>query len=70
MLSLLVAATLGPWGFGAAIVGLALAWAYSAPPFRLKRNGWWGYAAVGACYEGLPWFTGAAVAAGRVRPGR
>lgn len=59
--SLLVATLLGPWGFGAATVGLALAWAYSAPPFRLKRNGWWGNAAVAACYEGLPWFTGAAV---------
>ncbi|QQP87814.1 chlorophyll synthase ChlG [Skermanella sp. TT6] len=60
-LSLLVASALGPWGLGAAVVGLALAWAYSAPPIRLKRNGWWGNAAVGACYEGLPWFTGAAV---------
>jgi len=60
-LSLLVAATLGPWGFGAAVVGLSLAWAYSAPPLRLKRNGWWGNTAVAACYEGLPWFTGAAV---------
>jgi chlorophyll synthase len=59
--SLLVATLLGPWGFGAAVVGLALAWAYSAPPIRLKRNGWWGNAAVAACYEGLPWFTGAAV---------
>jgi chlorophyll synthase len=68
LLSLLVAATLGPWGFGAAAVGLALAWAYSAPPIRLKRNGWWSNAAVGACYEGLPWFTGAAVMAG-ARPG-
>ena len=46
-----------------ALIGLALAWAYSAPPIRLKRNGWWGNAAVGACYEGLPWFTGAAVMA-------
>ncbi len=55
-----VAAMLGPWVFGAAMLGLALAWAYSAPPFRLKKNGWWGNAAVGACYEGLPWFTGAA----------
>jgi chlorophyll synthase len=62
-LSLLVAAALGSWVFGAAIVGLALAWAYSAPPLRLKRNGWWGNAAVAACYEGLPWFTGAAVMA-------
>ena len=32
VLSLLVAAPLGRWGFGAAVVGLALAWAYSAPP--------------------------------------
>ena len=64
VLSLLVAAILGPWAFGAAVVGLALAWAYSAPPLRLKRNGWWGNAACAACYEGLPWFTGAAVMAG------
>jgi chlorophyll synthase len=60
-LSAAVAAALGPWTFAAALVGLALAWAYSAPPLRLKRNGWWGNSAVGACYEGLPWFTGAAV---------
>ena len=64
VLSLLVATLLGPWGFGAAVVGLALAWAYSAPPVRLKRNGWWGNSAVAACYEGLPWFTGAAVMVG------
>lgn len=64
LVSLLVAAPLGLWGFGAAIVGLALAWAYSAPPTRLKRNGWLGNAACGACYEGLPWVTGAAVMAG------
>jgi chlorophyll/bacteriochlorophyll a synthase len=62
-LSLIVATALGIWGFGAAVIGLALAWAYSAPPLRLKRNGWWGNAAVGLCYEGLPWFTGAAVMA-------
>lgn len=61
MLSLLVAALLGPWGFGASVVGLALAWAYSAPPIRLKQNGWWGNSAVGLCYEGLPWFTAAAI---------
>jgi chlorophyll/bacteriochlorophyll a synthase len=60
-LSLVVATTLGPWGFGAAVLGLVLAWAYSAPPIRLKRNGWWGNSAVALCYEGLPWFTGAAV---------
>ena len=63
-LSLLVAALLGRWAFGATLVGLALAWAYSAPPLRLKQNGWLGNAACGACYEGLPWFTGAAIMAG------
>jgi chlorophyll synthase len=63
LLSLLVAALIGAVVLAAAVVGLALAWAYSAPPLRLKRNGWWGNAAVGACYEGLPWFTGAAVMA-------
>ncbi|WP_294934934.1 chlorophyll synthase ChlG, partial [Tardiphaga sp.] len=61
LLSLALAVTLGIWGFVAAVVGLALAWAYSAPPLRLKQNGWWGNAACGLCYEGLPWFTGAAV---------
>ena len=60
-LSLLLATMLGIWGFVAAIIGLVLAWAYSAPPIRLKQNGWWGNAACGLCYEGLPWFTGAAV---------
>ncbi len=63
LLSLLVATALGPWGFGAAVVALALAWAYSAPPFRLKANGWWGNSAVGICYEGVPWFTAAAIMA-------
>jgi chlorophyll/bacteriochlorophyll a synthase len=60
LLSLLVAASLGVWVFYATIFGLLAAWAYSAPPFRLKTNGWWGNSAVGLCYEGLPWFTAAA----------
>jgi chlorophyll synthase len=61
-LSLLFATLLGPWVFIAAVFGMVLAWIYSAPPLRLKQNGWWGNAAVGICYEGLPWFTGAALA--------
>jgi len=69
-LSLLLAASLGVWGFSAAVVGLALAWAYSAPPMRLKKNGWWGNAACGLCYEGLPWFTGAAVMTASAPDGR
>ena len=68
-LSLAVAAALGPWGFGAGLVGIALAWAYSAPPLRLKRNGWWGNLACAACYEGLPWLTAAAVLAGSAPSG-
>ena len=68
LVSLLVAATLGPWVFVAAVVGLGLAWAYSAPPIRLKRNGWWGNAACGLCYEGLAWITGAAAMLGGALP--
>ena len=68
VLSLVVATALGPWGFGAAAFGLLLAWAYSAPPVRLKSNGWWGNAACGLCYEGLAWATGAAVMAGGSMP--
>jgi chlorophyll synthase len=64
VLSLLVASRLGTWGFWATVVGLLLAWAYSAPPIRLKQNGWWSSAVCGACYEGLPWITGAAVMSG------
>ena len=60
-LSLAVGWLLGPWGFGATVVGVIAAWAYSAEPVRLKRNAWWGPGLVGLSYEGLPWFTGAAV---------
>jgi chlorophyll synthase len=66
--SLGVALLLGPWGFGAAALGLILAWAYSAPPLRLKENGWWGNAACGISYEGIAWATGAAVMAGGSLP--
>ncbi len=64
LLSLAAAWAIGPWVLAAAGLGLALAWAYSAPPLRLKQNGWWGNAACGLCYEGLAWITGAAVMAG------
>ena len=55
---------LGPWGFGATVAACAAAWAYAAEPVRLRRAGWWGPGLVGLSYEGLPWFTGAAVLAG------
>jgi len=63
-LSLLLAWALGIWVLYAGLFGMALAWAYSMPPFRLKLNGWWGNGAVGLCYESLPWFTGAAIMTG------
>lgn len=64
VLALAVGWMLGPWGFGATVVGVIAAWAYSAEPVRLKRSGWWGPGLVGLSYEGLPWFTGAAVLLG------
>lgn len=60
-LSLWVGSLLGIWGFWATVAGVVAAWAYSAEPVRLKRSGWWGPGLVGLSYEGLPWFTGAAV---------
>ena len=69
VLSLVWAWQLGTWGFNATLLGLALAWAYSAPPIRLKMNGWWGNAACALSYEGLAWITGAAVMLGGNLPG-
>ncbi len=64
LMSLAVASFLGPIVLVATLAGLALAWAYSAPPLRLKQNGWYGNAACGLSYEGLAWITGAAVMLG------
>jgi chlorophyll/bacteriochlorophyll a synthase len=58
------AAALGAAVFVATLIGLAAAWAYSAPPLRLKLNGWFGNGAVGFSYESLPWFTVVAVVLG------
>jgi chlorophyll synthase len=68
LLSLAVASLLGPVGFAAGVLGLVLAWAYSAPPVRLKENGWFGNAACGLSYEGLAWVTGSAVMLGGALP--
>ncbi|MEG3177857.1 chlorophyll synthase ChlG [Sphingomonas sp. RB3P16] len=68
LIALAVAAATGFWVLVASSVGLAFAWAYSAPPFRLKVSGVWGPAAVALTYEGLTWFTGASVMAGGLPP--
>lgn len=64
IMALALAAALGRWVLAATTLGVVLAWAYSAPPLRLKRDGWLGPAAVAFCYEGLTWFTGATVMLG------
>jgi chlorophyll/bacteriochlorophyll a synthase len=68
-LSLIWATLMGPWGFAACALAIALSWAYSAPPVRLKNNGWWGNAACALSYEGLAWLTGTAVMLGGAWPG-
>lgn len=60
-LSIVVAIMLGPVVFWATIAALVLAWGYSAPPIRLKQNGWLGNTACALSYEGIAWVTGAAV---------
>jgi len=64
LISAAVALALGELVFVAALVGLALAWGYSMPPFRFKASGWTGPLVVGLTYEGLSWFTGATVMLG------
>jgi chlorophyll/bacteriochlorophyll a synthase len=65
-LSLAWAAVLGPLLLCIAFCGVVLSWAYSAPPIRLKQNGWWGNLACAVSYEGLAWIAGAAVMIGGV----
>lgn len=54
----------------ATVLGVFLAWIYSAPPIRAKANGWLGPLVCAAAYEGLTWFTGAAVMVGGVPDSR
>ncbi|MBD1896745.1 chlorophyll synthase ChlG [Coleofasciculus sp. FACHB-129] len=44
-----------------ALGGTLLAYIYSAPPLKLKKNGWLGNYALGASYIALPWWTGHAL---------
>ena len=68
LLSIVASIPLGLIGMLAVDVALLFAWAYSAPPFRFKQNGWVGNAAVGITYEGLAWLTGAVVLLGGALP--
>lgn len=44
-----------------AVVGSFLSYIYSAPPLKLKQNGWLGCYALGASYIAIPWWTGHAL---------
>ncbi|GAA4036170.1 chlorophyll synthase ChlG [Sphingomonas rosea] len=66
LFSLALAATMGSIVLVATAAALLSAWAYSAPPMRLKRSGLWGPLAVGLSYESLSWLTGSAVLLGHL----
>lgn len=66
IVSLIVGFAINPVVGVATVLGVFLAWIYSAPPVRAKANGWWGPGVCAAAYEGLTWFTGAAVMVGGV----
>ena len=61
VISILFAYYLGSLIFFATVIGVLAAWLYSLEPIRLKRSAIFGPGIVAICYEGLPWFTGAAI---------
>lgn len=68
LVGLAVAFTLDRWAghefptiTAIAIGGCFLGYIYSAPPLKLKRNGWLGGYALGASYIAIPWWTGHAL---------
>ena len=54
----LVAFSIHPYVVVIAFVGVLMSHAYSGPPIRAKRNGWFGNLIVGLAYEGVAWLTG------------
>ncbi|GKY93507.1 hypothetical protein MPSEU_000318100 [Mayamaea pseudoterrestris] len=50
------------------IFGSFISYIYSAPPLKLKQNGWAGNFALGASYISLPWWCGQAVFGDLDRP--
>ncbi|XP_022744581.1 chlorophyll synthase, chloroplastic-like isoform X2 [Durio zibethinus] len=63
-----IAALLDVWAghdfpilFYLALGGSLLSYIYSAPPLKLKQNGWIGNFALGASYISLPWWAGQAL---------
>lgn len=50
-----------PTVLGLSIFGSFISYIYSAPPLKLKQNGWAGNYALGCSYISLPWWCGQAV---------
>jgi chlorophyll synthase len=50
-----------PINLALAVFGSFISYIYSAPPLKLKQNGWAGNFALGASYISLPWWCGQAV---------
>lgn len=50
-----------PIMFCLTLFGAFIAYIYSAPPLKLKQNGWLGNYALGASYIALPWWAGHAL---------
>jgi chlorophyll/bacteriochlorophyll a synthase len=57
-----------PINLALAIFGSFISYIYSAPPLKLKQNGWAGNYALGASYISLPWWCGQAVFGSLDRP--
>ena len=53
--------TISPQSSVLAVGGSLIAYIYSAPPLKLKQNGWLGTYALGSSYIALPWWTGHAL---------
>eukprot|EP01026_Neomeris_dumetosa_P032639 TRINITY_DN25946_c0_g1_i15.p3 TRINITY_DN25946_c0_g1~~TRINITY_DN25946_c0_g1_i15.p3 ORF type:complete len:254 (+),score=31.32 TRINITY_DN25946_c0_g1_i15:170-931(+) len=43
------------------LIGTTISYIYSAPPLKLKQNGWLGNYALGSSYIALPWWAGQAL---------
>ena len=50
-----------PIVFALSVFGSFISYIYSAPPLKLKQNGWAGNYALGASYISLPWWCGQAI---------
>jgi chlorophyll synthase len=50
-----------PMVLALSVFGSFISYIYSAPPLKLKQNGWAGNYALGASYISLPWWCGQAV---------